>query len=121
MKRADLEQKLYASKQIYTQTPIPTQLTERMHQTLQTHALQNQKPNRAETEQSKEKQEKTRLEKRKVIGMKQWNWKKNNRHRCRLCRIGIYRRIEYQPNFCGRYAKQCCHWWDFQSFNISQL
>lgn len=76
MKRADLEQKLYASKQIYTQTPIPTQLTERMHQTLQTHALQNQKPNRAETEQSKDKQEKTRLEKRKVIGMKQWNWKK---------------------------------------------
>ena len=76
MKRADLEQKLYASKQMYTQTPIPTELTERMHQTLQTHALPNQKPNTAEIEQNQDEKEKMRSERRKVIRMKQWNWKK---------------------------------------------
>lgn len=70
MKRADLEQKLYASKQIYTKIPIPSELADQTYQTLQMHVLPEEK-----TSIALEK-EKMSLEKRKVIVMKPWNWKK---------------------------------------------
>lgn len=72
MKRAELEQKLYASKQMYTQTPIPPELAEQMQQALQLYALPEQKNNSiAELEKDTEQ---TRVEKRKGIVMR--NWKK---------------------------------------------